>query len=183
MELSLITCSVSEFRNCNYCCLRNVSLLPEWHPSSEVFFGKLCYCNMFMSLFICFKHLSRSLQVHHMQWKDRTSLLSGPTLLMVQLAFHNSPLLVVEISHLLDRNLALMSKLNRLNSPYLFKQFFAQNNSFCTYSSWTVVFCTFLFKTYSLSMGCSLCTMADFQNCLISRVFGVFQETFCTEKL
>ena len=39
------------------------------------------------------------------------------------------------------------------------------------------------FKTYSLSMGCSLCTMADFQNCLISRVFGVFQETFCTEKL
>ena len=41
-----------------------------------------------MSLFICFKHLSRSLQVHHMQWKDRTSPLRGPTLLMVQLAFH-----------------------------------------------------------------------------------------------
>ena len=31
-----------------------------------------------MSLFICFKHLSRSLQVHHMQWKDRTSPLRGP---------------------------------------------------------------------------------------------------------
>ena len=62
-----------------------------------------------MSLFIGFKHLSRSLQVHHMQWKDRTSPLRGPTLLMVQLAFHNSPLLPVEVSYLLERNLALVS--------------------------------------------------------------------------
>ena len=32
-------------------------------------------------------------------------------------------------------------------------------------------------------MGYSLCMMADFQNGLISRLFGVFLAVFCTEKL
>ena len=32
-------------------------------------------------------------------------------------------------------------------------------------------------------MGYSLCMMADFQNALISRIFGVFGAVFCTEQL
>ena len=44
-----------------------------------------------------------------MQWKDRTSPLCGPTLLMVQLVFRNLPLLVVAVSSLLGRDLALVS--------------------------------------------------------------------------
>ena len=32
-------------------------------------------------------------------------------------------------------------------------------------------------------MGYSLCMMADFQNGLISRIFGVFGAVFCTEQL
>ena len=31
-------------------------------------------------------------------------------------------------------------------------------------------------------MGYSLCMMADFQNGLISRIFGVFWSIFCTEQ-
>ena len=33
-------------------------------------------------------------------------------------------------------------------------------------------------KGYSLCMGYSLCKMADFQNCLISRIFSVFSSGF-----
>ena len=32
-------------------------------------------------------------------------------------------------------------------------------------------------------MGYSLCMMADFQNALISRIFSVFLNVFCTEQL
>ena len=32
-------------------------------------------------------------------------------------------------------------------------------------------------------MGYSLCMMADFQNALISAIFGVFGPVFCTEQL
>ena len=35
------------------------------------------------------RHFLQVLQFHHMQWKGWTSLLSGPILLMVQLALHN----------------------------------------------------------------------------------------------
>ena len=31
-------------------------------------------------------------------------------------------------------------------------------------------------------MGYSLCMMADFQNALISRIFGVFERGFLTQK-
>ena len=38
-------------------------------------------------------------------------------------------------------------------------------------------------KGYSLCMGYSLCKMADFQNCLVSVILGVFRAVFCTEQL
>ena len=43
-----------------------------------------------------------------MQWKGRTSLLSGTTFLMVQLALHSMSLLrVMEVTHLLGGGLGL----------------------------------------------------------------------------
>ena len=36
---------------------------------------------------------------------------------------------------------------------------------------------------WGFCMGYSLCMMADFQNGLISRIFGVFWAVFCTEQL
>ena len=36
---------------------------------------------------------------------------------------------------------------------------------------------------WGFCMSYSLCMIADFQNALISRIFGVFSSGFCTEQL
>ena len=56
------------------------------------------------------QHLLLNLQGHPMQLKDRTSLLCGPTRLLVQLALHGSSLLVaMELSSPLGADLAQVS--------------------------------------------------------------------------
>ena len=55
-------------------------------------------------------NLSVNLQVHRMQWKGRTSLLSGTTFLMIQLALYSMSLLrVMEVTHLLGGGLGLVT--------------------------------------------------------------------------
>ena len=68
----------------------------------------------------------------------------------------------------------------------LFQRFFAQNNSsvlidmfFCMFLDILIfdpnsTFC----RGYRLCMGYSHCKMADFQNRLIARIFGVFSSGF-----
>ena len=72
------------------------------------------------------------------------------------------------------------------NIWYFFEEFFAQNSSkWIEKMVFDMFFGILIFEPkWRFCMGYSLCMMADFQNALISGIFGVFSSSFfCTEQL
>ena len=66
-----------------------------------------------------------------------------------------------------------------------FRAIFCKETLYCSCRMVFRMFFAFLIfdPNWPFCIGYSLCKMADFENCLISRIFGVFLSRFCTEQL